>query len=414
MFAARAGDMPENNLRQAEVPVGATIDRPAAGHRARPGLPDRRQGHLRRARRAVRDAGDGGAGPSSPTCGARPASASVIRQPGAADVGRQPSRGWPRCWPTASTELDAVGNPTLAFLASGHRGPQGAHHRQGGRRRGRRGAARREEAELSRAMLGDLVFGVDDETMETGRGRPAAGATGLTLGRRRVADRRADRGAAHATSPALERVLPRRRRLLRQRGEVRPARRARGSGVSARTRRGPWPTACRPAARRRRRAVATGVAGPAEQEGQPPGTVFLGMAVGERRRGRQPAPARRPRAGPPVRHDLGAQPLAAGDLLGRRCRLTPSAAAHAPGSSIQAPTRRITGSLPRHGGSRTGPGGGPQPTGESGCVSRRTLTGPCSVAVVPPPDRHDALRGVMCTCQPCSARWPRHRRSASW
>ena len=45
------------------------------------------------------------------------------------------------------------------------RGHQGAHHGQGGRRGGGAALLDAEEAEL-RAMLGDIVFGVDDETME--------------------------------------------------------------------------------------------------------------------------------------------------------------------------------------------------------------------------------------------------------
>ena len=60
----------------------------------------------------------------------------------------------------------ADGNPTIAFLASGIEGLVGAHHREG-RDRGRgRALLDAEEAEL-RAILGELVFGVDDETMES-------------------------------------------------------------------------------------------------------------------------------------------------------------------------------------------------------------------------------------------------------
>ncbi len=45
MFGGRGRHMPENNLRQAMVP--GRVDHPAAaGNRAGPDLPDRRQGHL--------------------------------------------------------------------------------------------------------------------------------------------------------------------------------------------------------------------------------------------------------------------------------------------------------------------------------------------------------------------------------
>ena len=73
VFGSRGRDMPKNNLRQALVPVGASPHRPAARHRPRPRLPGRRQGDLRRARRAVGDAGDGRRAPSSPSCAASPA-----------------------------------------------------------------------------------------------------------------------------------------------------------------------------------------------------------------------------------------------------------------------------------------------------------------------------------------------------
>ncbi len=64
MFASRGRRMPENNLRQAMVPVGATVIPQTRG--TAPGLicPGRRQGRLRhpgRAPRAVRDARAGGA-----------------------------------------------------------------------------------------------------------------------------------------------------------------------------------------------------------------------------------------------------------------------------------------------------------------------------------------------------------------
>ena len=53
----------------------------------------------------------------------------------------------------------------------------------------------------------------------------------------------------------------------------------------------------------------TGVAGPTEQEGQPVGTVFFGLAMPGREPGGGPRPAaRRPAPDPPVLHDLAAEP----------------------------------------------------------------------------------------------------------
>ena len=58
IFESRGRVMSANNLRQADIPVGAHADRADAGHGAGARLPGRRQGDLRRARRAERDARD--------------------------------------------------------------------------------------------------------------------------------------------------------------------------------------------------------------------------------------------------------------------------------------------------------------------------------------------------------------------
>ena len=60
MFRTRLRDMPQNNLRQADVPEGGEPLPNPLGTAPGPVLPGgRRQGRVRRARRAVRDAGDG-------------------------------------------------------------------------------------------------------------------------------------------------------------------------------------------------------------------------------------------------------------------------------------------------------------------------------------------------------------------
>src|SRR5262245_33968181 len=84
--------------------------------------------------------------------------------------------------------LDRVGNPTLAFLASGIEGLKIRITAKGANEAAAVDLIREEEDEL-RALLGPLVFGVDDETMEhavamqlTARGMTLAAAESLTGG----------------------------------------------------------------------------------------------------------------------------------------------------------------------------------------------------------------------------------------
>ena len=120
LFAARGRSMPENNLRQAMVPDGATVIPQTRG--TAPGLicPVGRPGRLRRARRPARDARDAGAGRAARPAAAR-RGAGRHRQPGAADVGRERERAQ-RAPRRRDRRLDAAGDPTLAFLARGWEG----------------------------------------------------------------------------------------------------------------------------------------------------------------------------------------------------------------------------------------------------------------------------------------------------
>ena len=61
--------------------------------------------------------------------------------------------------------LDAVGNPTIAFLAKGIEGIHVRITARGDSHEHAESLLAAEEAEL-RAILGDIVFGVDDQTME--------------------------------------------------------------------------------------------------------------------------------------------------------------------------------------------------------------------------------------------------------
>lgn len=176
LFARRGREMSANNLRQADRPEGADfilqelgtapgLVCPVAGGKvvyAVPGVPAEMEDMVERA--VVPDLQER-AGPRS-----------VI-------VSRML-----RTWGTAESTLaeligervDRQSNPTIAFLASGI---EGIKVRLTARARDLEEASAlldAEEAEL-RAILGSLVFGVDDESMEKAVGDLLVGA-GLTLG----------------------------------------------------------------------------------------------------------------------------------------------------------------------------------------------------------------------------------------
>ena len=71
----------------------------------------------------------------------------------------------------ASTSSTARGNPTIAFLASGIEGIKVRITAKAADRGGGRGRCSRPRRPSCASLLGDLVFGVDDETMEHAVGR---------------------------------------------------------------------------------------------------------------------------------------------------------------------------------------------------------------------------------------------------
>ena len=173
--------------------------------------------------------------------------------------------------------LDGIGNPTLAFLASGIEGLKLRITAKAGDEATAREVLDAEETEL-RAMLGELVFGVDDETMEHAVG-VLLDAHGMTLGLAEsisgglIGARLTDvagasgffRGSivSYATDVKFDLLdVPE--------GPVVSAEAAESMAVQA---------------RRLLHAdvglAVTGVAGPAEQDGQPVGTVFIGLAIDE-------------------------------------------------------------------------------------------------------------------------------------
>ena len=256
-------------------PWAPTVIEQRTGTAPGPDLPGGGQGRLRGARRALRDEGDARAGGAARP-GAPAGVAAGDRQPGAAHVGRE-RVARRRAARSPARVLDEAGNATIAFLASGIEGIKVRLTARGDSEEPPTALLDAEEAEV-RAVLGDIVFSGEDLPMEAEVGRLLV-AQGLTLAVAEsltgglVASRRRER-------PRIERLVPGRGGRLRQPGEVRPARRARGPGRQRERRRGdgrrraprPGPTSG---------SSTTGVAGPAEQEGQPPGTVWLGLAVGD-------------------------------------------------------------------------------------------------------------------------------------
>jgi PncC family amidohydrolase len=174
-------------------------------------------------------------------------------------------------------ELDRQGNPTLAFQASGIEGIKVRVTAKAADDAAALAILAAEEASL-RSLLGDYVFGVDDQTMESvvldllrARGLTLAVAesvTGGLVGARLTAIAGASevlRGGLVAYASDLKFAL-----LGVPEGPVvsLAAAAAMAAGV-----------------RRLLKAdvglATTGVAGPSEQEGQPVGTVFLGLALGD-------------------------------------------------------------------------------------------------------------------------------------
>lgn len=164
MFRSRLRDMPQNNLRQADVPDGGdALDNPmgtAPGLRcpvgdgkvvyAVPGVPYEMQEMVRT--HVIPD---------------------LLRRSG--EVAAIVSRSL-KTWGTSESalaemvahRLDALeeaGNPTIAFLARGIEGLVVRITAKAETEEAARAIAGAEEHEL-RKILGDLVFGIDDETME--------------------------------------------------------------------------------------------------------------------------------------------------------------------------------------------------------------------------------------------------------
>ncbi len=279
MFRSRNRPMPENNIRQAMVPAGATVIEQrrgtapglicpvnsAKGPRviyAVPGVPHEMKEMLERA--------------ILPDLRARSGTSAAIVSRTLRTWGQSES-GLNEMLADYIAELDEAGNPTLAFLASGIEGLKVRLTAK---------ATTAEEAALMlsveearvRAVLGPLVFGVDADSMESVV-LDLLRARGLTLGLAESVT--GGLVAARLTEiPGASNVL--RGSIVSYATEVK----AKLLGVPE----GPVVSAdaAEAMARGARRVLdadvglaLTGVAGPDTQDGQPVGTLFVGIAIGD-------------------------------------------------------------------------------------------------------------------------------------
>ena len=306
MFRSRLRDMPQNNLRQADIPEGGdAIPNPIGtapglccpvGDKvvyAVPGVPYEMQ--LMVTEHVIPD---------------------LLRRSG--QVATIVSRSL-KTWGTSESALaemvahrldalDETGNPTIAFLARGIEGLVVRITAKGATEAEARALVEDEEREL-RTILGDLVFAVDDETMEHAvlsrlkdRGWTlgvAESVTGGLIGARIANVPGASetfRGTIGAYATDVKRsILGVTAELVVSEESARQM--ARGRAARARRRRRHRGHRCRGPGRAGRR------------RGRH--RVLRDRAARRHRRGGEHAPARRPRAGAAVLDDLAAQPAAA-------------------------------------------------------------------------------------------------------
>ena len=279
MFETRGRSMPDNNLRQAMVPAGATVIAQTRGTApglicpvsldgqqkvlyAVPGVPHEMKDMLERA--------------ILPDLHSRSGGVAVIVSRTLRTWGESES-GLGERLSGIIDELDGVGNPTLAFLASGW---EGLKVRLTAKASDTDAAAAvlAEWSQRVEEVVGDRVFGYDDDTMESvvlqrlrERGLTLGLAESVTGGL--VAGRLT--GIVGASDVLRGSIVSYASEVKFDLLGVTPgpvvnedtagqmalgARRVLGSSVGL---------------------ALTGVAGPAEQDGMPVGTVCIGLAVGD-------------------------------------------------------------------------------------------------------------------------------------
>ena len=286
-FEARGRRFTENNLRQADRPEGATFipempgtapglvcpigrrrptdgDGPAAGQAiyAVPGVPFEMREMVE--------------GTILPDLKRRAGATAVIRSRVLKSWGESESR-LAELLAGRIEALDHTGNPTIAFQASGIEGLKIRITAKAGDVAAAEALIAGEETEV-RAIVGDAIFGADAQTMESvvldllrERGLSLAVAESLTgglVGARLTAVPGASdvfRGAVVSYASEVKFDL-----LGVPQGPVVSNEAVRAMALGVRERLGADIGIS-----------TTGVAGPAEQEGHPPGTVFLGLAYGD-------------------------------------------------------------------------------------------------------------------------------------
>ncbi|HEX2478068.1 MAG TPA: competence/damage-inducible protein A [Geminicoccaceae bacterium] len=275
LFAARGRVMAANNLRQADVPEGASVIAEMPGTApglicpvrdkviyAVPGVPHEMQAMM--------------LGTVLPDLQRRAGLTAVIRSRVLRTWGNTES-GLAELLAARILELDALGNPTLAFQASGIEGIKVRITAKAADHASAEAMLAAEEAGL-RPLLGDCVFGCDEQTMESVV-IDLLGERDLTLA---VAESVSGGLAAYRLSG-----VPGTREVFKG-GVVAYASQVKFEVLGVPR----GPVVCEVAARAMADSVrrllgadvglaTTGVAGPKEQDGQPVGTVFLGLAIGD-------------------------------------------------------------------------------------------------------------------------------------
>ena len=274
MFSSRNRAMAENNKRQADVPEGATVIPQArgtapglicpVGHKviyAVPGVPYEMTEMMERV--------------ILPDLRERSGATAVILSRVLRTWGLAESTLAERVAPRVDALEATSTGATIAFLASGIEGIKVRITAKAPDEAAARVILDSEEAEL-RALLGDLVFGVDDENMEEAVGKLLS-ARGLTL------------GLAESVTGGL--VGSRLTNVAGSSGFFRGSVVAYDSEVKFDLLGVPkGPVVCEEAALAMAEGArkvlgadvglgVTGVAGPAEQDGQPVGTVWFGLAM---------------------------------------------------------------------------------------------------------------------------------------
>ncbi|HEX7520781.1 MAG TPA: competence/damage-inducible protein A [Acidimicrobiia bacterium] len=270
LFGSRGRDMPDNNLRQADVPRGATVLHNPMG--TAPGL--------------ACPVGDAivYAVPGVPYEMKEMVTAHVLpdlirRSGGAATIRSRSLKTWGASESglaeMIAARVDAQSNPTIAFLARGIEGIVVRITAKAANESAARSLLDAEEAAL-REILGELVFAVDDETMEHAviarlLERQWTIAVGESLTGGLV-------GSRLSNPPGASKVF---------RGSIASyATEVKHSVLGVTADRAVSEQSAKEMADGARRVLEadvgisiTGVAGPTEQDGQPIGTVWFGLAL---------------------------------------------------------------------------------------------------------------------------------------